>query len=148
MMLVFMATITWTWWINRQGTLYWNLDPHPFWDIRCSPEKRNRTVHILKNVSIVGALTILQQLANHHSPRHQPAQVLTWIVGLGQKELSAPSLCHLPPAPRDPKKQLSPYNSKTLNQNRGTYGRIQISYWRPKPPACRISCTSVIARPR
>lgn len=23
MMLVFMATITWTWWINRQGTPYW-----------------------------------------------------------------------------------------------------------------------------
>ena len=67
MMLVFMATITWTWWINRQGTLYWNLDPHPFWDIRCSPEKRNRTVHILKNVSIVGALTILQQLAKYES---------------------------------------------------------------------------------
>eukprot|EP00435_Cladocopium_sp_Y103_P010435 s1175_g2.t1 len=67
MMLVFMATITWTWWINRQGTLYWNLDPHPFWDIRCSPEKRNRTVHILKNFSIVGALTILQQLAKYES---------------------------------------------------------------------------------
>lgn len=67
MMLVFMATITWTWWINRQGTLYWNLDPHPFWDIRCSPEKRNRTVDILKNVSIVGALTILQQLAKYES---------------------------------------------------------------------------------
>ena len=94
------------------------------------------------------SLPMLPALANHHSPRHQPAQVLTWIVGLGQKELSAPSLCHLPPAPRDPKKQLSPYNSKTLNQNRGTYGRIQISYWRPKPPACRISCTSVIARPQ
>eukprot|EP00438_Fugacium_kawagutii_P035168 Skav226718 [mRNA] locus=scaffold3813:9812:20038:- [translate_table: standard] len=68
MMLVFMATITWTWWINRQGTLYWNLDPGvAFWDIRCSAEKRNRTVHILKNFSIVGALTILQQLAKYES---------------------------------------------------------------------------------
>ncbi|CAK8987259.1 UbiA prenyltransferase domain-containing protein 1 [Durusdinium trenchii] len=26
MMLVFMGTITWTWWINRQGVLYWDLD--------------------------------------------------------------------------------------------------------------------------
>lgn len=94
------------------------------------------------------SLPMLPALANHHWPRHQPVQVLTWIAGLGQKELSAPSLCHLPPAPRDPKKQLSPYNSKTLSQNRGTYRRIRISYWRPKAPACRISCTSVIARPR
>ena len=67
MMLVFMTTITWTWWINRQGTLYWDLDPFPFWDVRCSAEKRNRTVHILKNFSIVGALTILQQLAKYES---------------------------------------------------------------------------------
>ena len=42
-------------------------DPYPFWDIRCSAEKRNRTVHILKNISIVGALTILQQLAKYES---------------------------------------------------------------------------------
>ncbi|CAK9013081.1 unnamed protein product [Durusdinium trenchii] len=67
MMLVFMGTITWTWWINRQGVLYWDLDPYPFWDIQCSAEKRNRTVHILKNISIVGALTILQQLAKYES---------------------------------------------------------------------------------
>lgn len=65
MMLVFMGTITWTWWINRQGVPYWELDPHPFWDTRCSAEKRNRTVHILKNISIVGALTMLQQLAKY-----------------------------------------------------------------------------------
>ena len=26
MMLVFMATITWTWWVNRQGTPYWPLE--------------------------------------------------------------------------------------------------------------------------
>jgi hypothetical protein len=77
MMLVFMATITWTWWINRQGTLYWNLDPHPFWDIRCSPEKRNRTVHILKNVSIVGALTILQ-LAKYESQASDIFQMDMW----------------------------------------------------------------------
>jgi len=67
MMLVFMSTITWTWWINRQGVLYWNLDPYPFWDPLCSAEKRNRTVHILKNVSIVGALTILQQMAKYET---------------------------------------------------------------------------------
>ena len=67
MMLVFMTTITWTWWINRQGTLYWDLNHFPFWDVRCSAEKRNRTVHILKNFSIVGALTILQQLAKYES---------------------------------------------------------------------------------
>ena len=42
-------------------------DPYPFWDIQCSAEKRNRTVHILKNISIVGALTILQQLAKYES---------------------------------------------------------------------------------
>jgi len=65
MMLVFMSTITWTWWINRQGVPYWDLDPYPFWDLRASPEKRNRTVHILKNVSIVGALTMLQQMAKY-----------------------------------------------------------------------------------
>lgn len=65
MMLVFMSTITWTWWINRQGVLYWNLDPYPFWDARCSAEKRNRTVHILKNISIVGALTMVQQMAKY-----------------------------------------------------------------------------------
>lgn len=66
MMLVFMSTITWTWWINRQGVPYWELDPYFFWDARCaSPEKRNRTVHILKNISIVGALTMLQQMAKY-----------------------------------------------------------------------------------
>jgi len=65
MMLVFMGTITWTWWINRQGVLYWNLDPYPFWDVRCSAEKRNRTVHILKNISIIGALTMFQQMAKY-----------------------------------------------------------------------------------
>jgi len=58
MMLVFMGIITWTWWINRHGKPYWQLDPYPFWDLRCSAEKKNRTVHILKNVSIVGALTV------------------------------------------------------------------------------------------
>eukprot|EP00929_Paragymnodinium_shiwhaense_P086306 TRINITY_DN46824_c0_g1_i1.p1 TRINITY_DN46824_c0_g1~~TRINITY_DN46824_c0_g1_i1.p1 ORF type:complete len:523 (-),score=101.57 TRINITY_DN46824_c0_g1_i1:350-1918(-) len=63
MMLVFMCTITWTWWINRQGVPYWKLDEYPFWDLRCSAEKRNRTVHILKNVSILGALTMVQQMA-------------------------------------------------------------------------------------
>ncbi|CAE7383099.1 ubiad1, partial [Symbiodinium sp. CCMP2592] len=67
MMLVFMGTITWTWWINRQGVLYWHLDPFPFWDVNCSAEKRNRTVHILKNVSIVGALTIFQQMAKYET---------------------------------------------------------------------------------
>ena len=66
-MLVFMATITWTWWINRQGVVYWHLDPVPFWDVNCSAEKRNRTVHILKNISIVGALTMLQQMAKYES---------------------------------------------------------------------------------
>lgn len=66
MMLVFMSTITWTWWINRKGVPYWELEPpYPFWDIRCSDEKRNRTVHILKNLSIVGALTMLQQMAKY-----------------------------------------------------------------------------------
>lgn len=65
MMLVFMGTITWTWWINRQGIPYWQLDPHPFWDVRCSAEKRNRTVHILKNVAIIGALVVIQRIAKY-----------------------------------------------------------------------------------
>eukprot|EP00928_Gymnodinium_smaydae_P029567 TRINITY_DN22228_c0_g2_i2.p1 TRINITY_DN22228_c0_g2~~TRINITY_DN22228_c0_g2_i2.p1 ORF type:complete len:540 (+),score=93.60 TRINITY_DN22228_c0_g2_i2:92-1621(+) len=65
MMLVFMGSITWTWWINRQGVPYWALDEYPFWDVRCSAEKRNRTVHILKNMSIIGALTIFQQMAKY-----------------------------------------------------------------------------------
>lgn len=65
MMLVFMGTITWTWWINRQGIPYWQLDPYPFWDVRCSAEKRNRTVHILKNISIIGALVVVQRIAKY-----------------------------------------------------------------------------------
>jgi len=65
MMLVFMGSITWTWWINRQGIPYWEMNPYPFWDSRCSDEKRNRTVHILKNLSIVGALIMLQQFAKY-----------------------------------------------------------------------------------
>lgn len=71
MMLVFMATITWTWWINRQGKLYWEMDEYYFWDARCSPDKRNRTVHILKNISIVGALTMLQQMAKYEQQAMQ-----------------------------------------------------------------------------
>eukprot|EP00747_Dinoflagellata_sp_TGD_P103646 gnl/TRDRNA2_/TRDRNA2_169021_c1_seq1.p1 gnl/TRDRNA2_/TRDRNA2_169021_c1~~gnl/TRDRNA2_/TRDRNA2_169021_c1_seq1.p1 ORF type:complete len:543 (-),score=90.89 gnl/TRDRNA2_/TRDRNA2_169021_c1_seq1:101-1489(-) len=67
MMLVFMFTITWTWWINRQGVPYWELDPEPFWSEKCGPEKRNRTVHILKNTSIIGALTMLQQMAKYEA---------------------------------------------------------------------------------
>jgi len=73
MMLVFMGIITWTWWINRHGMPYWQLDPYPFWDIRCSAEKKNRTVHILKNISIIGALTIFQQMAKYEQDA-QPAK--------------------------------------------------------------------------
>lgn len=65
MMLVFMGSITWTWWINRKGKPYWEMDPYWFWDTRCSEEKRNRAVHILKNISIVGALTMVQQIAKY-----------------------------------------------------------------------------------
>ena len=43
------------------------LDDYWFWDLRCSAEKRNRTVQILKNISISGALTILQQLVKYES---------------------------------------------------------------------------------
>mmetsp|Transcript_64603 Transcript_64603/g.140625 ORF Transcript_64603/g.140625 Transcript_64603/m.140625 type:complete len:529 (+) Transcript_64603:45-1631(+) len=80
MMLVFMSTITWTWWINRHGIPYWTLDPYPFWDVRCSAEKRNRTVHILKNISIVGALTILQQMAKYESQASGAKP--SWLEGL------------------------------------------------------------------
>jgi len=81
MMLVFMGTITWTWWINRTGIPYWSLDPYPFWDNRCSFEKRNRTVHILKNISIIGALTMFQRVAKYDAMAHPaPPSVLEGLV--------------------------------------------------------------------
>lgn len=81
MMLVFMGMVTWTWWINRNGIPYWEMDPYPFWDARCSPDKRNRTVHILKNISIVGALTILQRVAKfEHEANPGPPSMLEGIV--------------------------------------------------------------------
>ena len=52
-----MLTITWTWWINRGGVLYWDLEE--------GAEKRNRMVHILKNISIFGALNGFQSMAKH-----------------------------------------------------------------------------------
>mmetsp|Transcript_65851 Transcript_65851/g.157378 ORF Transcript_65851/g.157378 Transcript_65851/m.157378 type:complete len:528 (-) Transcript_65851:141-1724(-) len=65
MLLVFMTTITWTWWINRQGLLFWDIEDYPVWDARCGPEKRNRFVHICKNVSIVGGTFIYKRLARY-----------------------------------------------------------------------------------
>mmetsp|Transcript_22012 Transcript_22012/g.48095 ORF Transcript_22012/g.48095 Transcript_22012/m.48095 type:complete len:526 (+) Transcript_22012:119-1696(+) len=62
-MLVYLAAATWVWWINREGVPYWSLDAYPFWDVRCSAEKRNRTVHILKNLSIMGSLKMYQYMA-------------------------------------------------------------------------------------
>lgn len=73
LMLAFMVTITWTWWINRQGTLLWDVDPYWFWDKRCFFEKRNRTAHIFKNLSIAGAFYVLQQLAKNESQGEAPS---------------------------------------------------------------------------
>lgn len=80
MMIVFMTTITWTWWINRQGVPYWSLDEHYFWEMGCSAEKRNRTVHILKNVSILGALTMLQQMAKYETQANWKPSFLEGLV--------------------------------------------------------------------
>merc|ERR1719316_276957 len=57
MMIVFMITITWTWWVNRGGV--------PLWTMPEGPEKRNRIIHILKNISIFGALNMMQQIAGY-----------------------------------------------------------------------------------
>lgn len=57
MMMVFMLTITWTWWINRGGI--------PYWEMEAGPDKNNRKVHILKNIAIFGALNMMQQIAQY-----------------------------------------------------------------------------------
>lgn len=61
MMLVFMLTITWTWWINREGK--------PYWTMEAGPDQKNRMVHILKNISIFGALMMMQQMAKYDERR-------------------------------------------------------------------------------
>mmetsp|Transcript_25256 Transcript_25256/g.25486 ORF Transcript_25256/g.25486 Transcript_25256/m.25486 type:complete len:494 (-) Transcript_25256:34-1515(-) len=65
MMVIFMLSITWTWWINRQGVPYWHV---PFDDISVNG-RRNRMIHILKNISIFGALLSLQRLAKYDMNR-------------------------------------------------------------------------------
>ena len=57
MMMIFMVTITWTWWINRNGIL--------ITDMESGPEKRNRIIHILKNISIFGGLNLVQNMARY-----------------------------------------------------------------------------------
>lgn len=68
MMMVFMLSITWTWWVNRGGVLFWDLDVvgRP----NLVAEKRNRLVHILKNISIFGGLNLMQRLAIYDEKQH------------------------------------------------------------------------------
>lgn len=56
-MMIFMVTITWTWWVNRNGIL--------ITDMESGPEKRNRIIHILKNISIFGGLNLVQNMARY-----------------------------------------------------------------------------------
>merc|ERR1719330_755068 len=46
----------------------------------CSAEKRNRTVHILKNVSILGALTMFQQMAKYETEANWKPSFLEGLV--------------------------------------------------------------------
>lgn len=47
---IFMLLITWSWWLRRFGVFVWDVsDPN---------EKRQRTIHCLKNISILGFLVL------------------------------------------------------------------------------------------
>lgn len=60
MMMIFMITITCTWWLNRGGIFYTDVDTST---PEGGAEKRNRLVHVLKNISIFGGLNFIQRLA-------------------------------------------------------------------------------------
>jgi hypothetical protein len=53
MLALFMVLITWTWWLRRSGTF--------FWDIVDNDERRMRIIHCLKNLSIYGFIVNLIQ---------------------------------------------------------------------------------------
>lgn len=48
---VFMVVITWSWWFRRFG-IY-------IWDVVSDEERRMRTIHCLKNLSIFGFILVL-----------------------------------------------------------------------------------------
>ena len=52
---IFMVLITWSWWFRRFGSFIWDLDNHD--------EKRMRTIHCLKNLSIFGFIMVLQRVS-------------------------------------------------------------------------------------
>jgi hypothetical protein len=55
---IFMLLITWSWWLRRFGVFVWDVsDPN---------EKRQRTIHCLKNISILGFL-VLQSISSSKS---------------------------------------------------------------------------------
>lgn len=78
LMMIFMITITWTWWLNRGGTFYTSVDTST---AAGQAEKRNRLVHVLKNVSIFGALNLVQRLALYDEER-APAERKSMLEGL------------------------------------------------------------------
>ena len=48
---LFMLFITWSWWLRRLGVFVW--------DVSDPDEKRQRTIHCLKNISILGFLLLI-----------------------------------------------------------------------------------------
>jgi len=50
-LLVFMLLITWSWWFRRNGKF--------LWEVTDSIDRRNRTIHCLKNASIFGLLLMI-----------------------------------------------------------------------------------------
>ena len=53
---VFMVLITWNWWLRRFGVFVW--------DVPEADDRRMRTIHCLKNLSIFGFLLMLSQTDN------------------------------------------------------------------------------------
>jgi type IV secretory pathway TrbD component len=53
---VFMILITWNWWLRRFGVFVW--------DVPEVDERRMRTIHCLKNLSIFGFLLMLSRKGN------------------------------------------------------------------------------------
>jgi uncharacterized membrane protein YphA (DoxX/SURF4 family) len=53
MLITFMVIITWNWWFRRFGKF--------IWEIEDPAERRNRTIHCLKNLSIFGLLLVVRK---------------------------------------------------------------------------------------
>ena len=57
-LLIFMLIITWNWWLRRNGEFPWNVvDPS---------DRRNRTIHCLKNATIFGLLLMIHRSATRN----------------------------------------------------------------------------------